>query len=261
MAQSAMTFIYDNIPSENYGLYIGNLGGSGDDSGESSTSLEVVFDNISSRSENLIYGIRKKEPMLKFNMKLFSYNTLTKEDVAYIDQWLLNNSSFKKLMFCQDDMAKFAYNAIVESTNILYNGNLIYGIECNVLCDSSYAYQSTKTNSYNIKGVTKIRFNNLDNAYGYLYPKVRFVCNKENGTIRVKNVNDKNREFVITGLKYNEEINIDEWQQLRSSTGLLRLDKCNKNFLRFCDGVNQLEVSGDLTELQITYQFRRAIGG
>lgn len=71
-----------------------------------------------------------------------------------------------------------------------------------------------------------------------------------------------NLEFKWTGLLGGETITVDnEHQFISSSTRLRRLDKFNKNFMKFKHGKNDLECIGTVKSLKITYQNAKKIGG
>lgn len=262
MAVSAMSFMFDNKSSEDYGIYIGGFDNNPIKEDMASTNIEFVQDKLPTRSENFIYGIVQSEENLKFNINLFSYDYLSKNDITYIDSWLFASNNPKKLMFMQEDMATYTYNAIFSKNNIVYHGNQIIGFNCDVICDSAYAYEMKKTEVYTItpNKNARIRFNNLSGGINYLYPRLSWTCNKDNGRLQIVNVTDSRRTFSMTGLKQGETITIDEYFQIESSLGLLRSENCNKQWLRLLNGVNHLDVVGDCGKLYMTYQFKKAIG-
>lgn len=262
MAVSALSFLYNQISSEDYSLYIGEINGQNLKNDMASTNTEFIMDTVNNRSENFIYGVKQTETNLKFNLKLFGYDKFTKNDITYIDNWLFSNRMPQKLMFCQEDMANYTYHAIFSKNQILYNGNEAFGFDCDIICSSAYGYETEKTDVYNIlpNTITKVRFNNLSGGINYLYPKLSFVCNKDNGRIKIINKSDKDRTFEMTGLSNGESIEIDDWFQINTSTGLYRLEKCNKQWLRFKNGINYLDITGDTSKINIKYTFRRGIG-
>lgn len=262
MAVTALSFIYNGISSEDFNLYVGGFDSSSIKQDMASTNIEFIQDRLPTRIENFIYGIQQSEANLKFKLNLFSYEYLSRNDVTYIDNWLFANKKPKKLMFCQEDMATYTYLAVFSKNNIIYHGNQIIGFECDVVCDSAYAYEQEITESYVVqRGVeTKIRFNNLSGGINYLYPKISWTCNKDGGGIRIVNENDGNRTFVMSNLRMGEKITIDNYFQITSSLGLLRSEDCNKQWLRLKQGINKIVVSGDTSRFYMTYQFKKAIG-
>ena len=261
MTFSAMSFIYDNISSEDYGLYIGSIDNKTITSSMASTNTELIFDSIANRSENFVYGVKQTEPCLTFDIELFSYEKLSRSDISYIDAWLFSNRKPKKLVLCQEDMANYTFYAIFSKNEIKAYANKPYMLTCTIVCSSAYGYEIEKKDEYIINnGSTVVRFNNLSGGINYLYPKLEFVCNKDLGAITIENLSDNNRKFIISNLYNGEKITIDEWFQIESSTGLLRLENCNKQWLRLKNGINNIKISGNLSKLTMYYSFRKAIG-
>lgn len=259
----ALSFIYDEKSSEDYGLYIGELNAKTTADSMASTNSEIVYDSVNDRIENFIFGVNVTERLLEFEMNLFfeDYENIDKSDIKYIDQWLFSQKFPKKLILCQEDMSTYYYKAIFKKNDILYHNNKIYGFKCSIQCDSAYAYTSEKQLIIPItsdKSITRI--NNISSGVTYIYPSIRFVCNKEGGSVVITNKSDNNRSFIISNLKQGEEIYIDKWFQITSSYGLKRLGNCNKRWIRLKDGVNYIEVSGNTSRVVLTYQFMQGIG-
>lgn len=262
MAVSAMSFIFDNKSSEDFGVYIGGFDNNAIKNDMASTNIQFIQDFLPSRGENFIYGIVQNETNLQFKLNMFGYDYFSKNDISYIDNWLFANKKPKKLMFCQEDMATYTYMAVFSKNEIIYHCNRPIGFECDVVCDSAYAYEAKKTEVYNIVNskYTNIRFNNLSGGINYLYPEISWTCNKDNGVLTIVNLSDNNRTFTITGLKVGEKITIDKFFQITSSLGLYRCENCNKEWLRLRNGINNIRIIGDTGKLYMTYQFKKAIG-
>lgn len=262
MAVSALSFIYNNIPSEDFGLYIGEFDSSVIKTDMASTNIEFIQDHISERSENFIYKVIQSEKNISFDLNLFSYDYLSKSDISYVDNWLFANKKPKPLVFCQGDMSTYTFHAIFSNNQIVYHGNRAIGFKCKVVLDSTFAYENKQTEVISVFSdeSTKVRFNNLSGGINYLYPEISWTCNKDNGMLEIINSSDNNRRFFIDGLKTGEKITIDKWQQIDSSLGLLRRDNCNGGWLRLRNGINILSVKGDTGNLNMTYQFKKAIG-
>ena len=259
----ALSFIYDEKASEDYGLYIGELNANSTSSSMVSTNTELIYDSVNNRMENFIFGVQITDKLLEFEMNLFfeDYKNIDKNDIKYIDQWLFSQKFPKKLILCQEDMATYYYKAIFKKSEILYHNNKIYGFRCSIQCDSAYAYTSEKQIDLpiiNNKATTRI--NNISSGVSYIYPSIRFVCNKEGGSVTITNKSDNNRSLVFSNLKQGEEIYVDKWFQITSSYGLKRLDSCNKKWLRLKNGVNYIEVNGDTGRLILNYQLMQGIG-
>lgn len=260
MAISTTSFIFRDICSEDFNLYLGEIGGSnGVKNYQASTNTEYIMDTIPNRNETFIYRTQITEPNLKIPVKLFSLGEIDRDDLDYIDAWLFANRTPQKLVFCQGDMANYNFMAIFSKNESVSVGNLSRGLECEIVCDSPYAYDISDYIEYINDGNIKY-FECLSSGLNPLYPSIEFVCNSDNGTVKIKNIDDDNREFIITGLFNGEKITIDKWLQLVSSTGLRRLGNCNKAWLRFYRGVNRLEISGNVNKVKIGYKFLKGIG-
>lgn len=259
---SSMSFIYNNIPSEDYGLFIGGFNAPAIVENMASTNTELIYDRLANgRDENLIFGTKISEPLLSFEIELFSYDPLSRNDISYIDNWLFSNRTPKKLVFCQDDMTSYYFMAIFSKNEIIHHSSQPMGFKCTIICDSAYAYEIEKEDIWQVtkdKALT-IKFNNLSAGLGYLHPRIEFVCNASDGKLVISNRTD-NRTFEIKGLQNGETITIDEWFQIKSSTGLNRLENCNKQWLRFVRGINLLQVDGDTYKVKVKYKFKKAIG-
>lgn len=262
MAFPATSFIYGGISSEDYGLYLGSTSNPGFEKTQASTNPIFIIDSIKSRTHNFIYGIEQSEPNLKFTLDMFTYDYLSRSDIAYIDNAFFSSTMPKKLVFCQEDMANYYYNAIFSKNQIISSGNQVMGFSCDIICADAYAYEPFKTAIYDVVNgdLNKVRFNNLSGGLNYLYPRINFVCNRDSGKLKIINKSDNNRTFEIWGLKNGETVSIDEWFHITSSTGLMRLENCNKQWLRFAKGINHLEIQGDTSRVNVTYQFNRSIG-
>lgn len=258
---NSMSFIYDNISSEDYGLYLGGFDISTIQESMASTNTELIYDRVNGRDENLIFGTKITEPVLQFELKLFSYDPLSRNDISYVDTWLFSNNTPKKLVLCQEDMTTYHFMAIFSKNNVISHANSPMGFTCTVICDSAYAYEFEREDVWQIQKDKEllIRFNNLNAGLGYLYPRIEFVCNQNDGKLIINNMTDS-RAFEIGGLQNGEVITIDEWFQIKSSTGLHRIENCNKQWLRFVKGVNNIYVSGNTSNVKVKYKFKKAVG-
>ena len=109
---------------------------------------------------------------------------------------------------------------------------------------------------------TPFTFNFVNNSddEDIMRPKLQFTCGSIGGTVSITNVTDNNNIIQFTGLIAGEIISIDEFGQLSSSTGLSRYDNWNQSRLYMLSGLNQLNVTGDIIKIIITYQNVRRVG-
>ena len=265
MAFYGKSFLYDNIPSETYGLYILDFETTGGlTESEAGGETEPIEEWIYRRSKSYHYGNIMNTP-LEFDLTVASFDPIPGYDRGKILQWLLGRGSFKKLQICEDDISNVYFNALCTSAKTIYVGNVNRGMKLHFRCDSPYGWEFPKTITYTFTG-NQIKnfifdFYNSSDSDEYLYPIVDFTLNSIGNSISIQNITTGETAFSFTGISPNENIVIDNYlKTIVSSTGLLRLNKFNKAWLRFIRGRNQLRVISGIGTLKITYSFPRKIG-
>jgi len=261
MAFHGQNFIFDSVPSENYGIVI--TSGS-DNSQEPVADINPTTARIYRRNKSFLYGVTP-DPTLQFSINL---NSITGEidsvSFGLISEWLFGQQTYKKLQILQDDMSDVYFNCFFLKPEIVRYGNIITGLRASVTCDSPFAYTFPRTSTYTYAtepNESQILFDNLSHDSYYLFPKVSFTMTSSGGDVTLETV-EEGRTFTFEGLAANETITVDnDLQIITSSLGLLRLSKFNKNFLRFIKGRNTIKVTGDITNLSFEYSFARKIGG
>jgi phage-related protein len=248
------TFIFDDIPSETYGLYISSPeGGMVDTTG--SGDVELMTQTVFRRPKPYLLGVQQA-PVLSFDVQFTSPWELMAEDIKIIQAWLFGKTDYKKLQIVQYDMQNIYFNCFLTAPRIIRAGNKIQGIAGTVVCDSpfawAYAKSLTKTYAYTANE-TFLFLNESDNSY-YEYPAISATVSVYGGGFSVKNITDSNRTFTFTGLSANEVLSVDnEHCIISSSTGLLRLTNFNQNWFRLVYGVNQLQITGNVASITFTY--------
>ena len=261
MAFSGKNFVFNSIPSENYGLVI---------TSESDTSQEPIADitptisRIYKRNKSFLYGVTPSQT-LEFSISLTSITGYIDSTLlGLISEWLFGQQNFQKLQIIQDDMTDIYFNCFLLSPQVIRSGNMIIGVKARVSCDSPFAYTFPRTTTHNFStppNEQRIFFDNLSHDSYYLYPNISFQMTSSGGDISISNL-EEGREFLFDGLASNERISVNnDLQIIESSLGLLRLSKFNKNFLRFIPGRNTLRITGDISSLTLEYSFTRKIGG
>lgn len=255
------TFVWDSVPSETYNLYITNFDtGRKDSSG--GAGIEIFNQQIYRRPVPYFYGI-SQTPVLSFPLTISSPLPIDGATRSIIESWLFGTLSYKKLQIMQCDLDMVYFNAFLTEPTTIYVGNLNYGYECTVVCDAPWAWEFTRTltKTYTDGGGT-IKFYNLSANNDYLYPYISFTTASTGNSISITNTNDANRIFSFTAISPLETITVDNDRKIiTSSTGLYRLSKFNKKWLRFVPGLNNLTMTGLITNLSITYQFAKKVGG
>lgn len=262
MAFRALTFVFDNIPSETYELYLGQIGGGGVMSQTGSCSVELYTQTIYRKPKPYFFGTQMSS-VLTFELQFLSMTKLSAIDEQNIQRWLFGHQSYKKLQICQCDMQDVYFNCFLTDPEITTVGNYPYQFKCKVICDAPWAWEFPKKKVYNnLKNETLITFNNTSDDNYYMYPKLEFTLNDLTSNVSFKNTTDDNSGFTITGALPNEKFVIDcNLGIITSSSGLLRFDNFKGSFLRFLPRINKINVIGGLDNFTINYQNARKVGG
>jgi hypothetical protein len=264
MAFWGQSFIFDGIPSENYGLRILDFKSSGTSEGNAGSDVEILEKRIFRKSKSYHFGNYFNKG-LEFELTVGSFNPLTGVDRSVIEGWLLGRGSYLKLQIVEDDIADCYLDTIFTSATNYYVGNVQQGVTLKGISNSPWFYTFPQTLTYNFAG-NEIKnfyfdFYNSSADQSYLFPEVEFTLNSIGNSMSISNANDSNREFLFSSVLPGETITVNNLlQTIVSSTGLLRLTNFNKNWLRFVKGRNYLHVISGIGELKITYQFARKIG-
>ena len=257
------SFIFDGIPSELHSLYISSPdGGEVDTNG--SSNVELYVENLYRKSKNYLLGA-KQSPALEFDVSFNSPREITSPDVGHIQSWLFGHNQYKKLQILQSDMQDVYFNCFLTEPRVNKVGNIIRGIKAKVICDSPFAwtFPRTKTYSFTDADVNQtVNFFNLSDDNDYNYPSLVITTNEFGGDFNISLTQDNSRLFEFTGLTPNETVTINnELGTISSSTSLKRLSNFNKNWFRLVRGLNTITFTGSLSQVDMTYQFARKVGG
>ena len=245
---------YDGISSMNFGLFLCNMNSGSSKNQNVSGNIKLHTDKTPLMNYNYLTGV-ENEGSLNFEMILGSEVPIDRLTLSSIQNWLIGRNEFKELCILQDDMNHIIYNCIFTSCELITFANVPYAIKINGTTDSAYGREREKTYTYNINSNTIIRLMNVSHEQGYTYPKIEFTCNTSNGYVSIINENNNNYETKIENLLSGETIIMDSRTQVltTSSAGLYRLGDFNKHWLELVPKMNKLIVSGNITELKITY--------
>jgi phage-related protein len=266
MAFYGNNFIYDNIPSETYGLIIMDIDANAINKSMGSSSMEILEQKIYRRATPYFFG-STPSPKLTFSFSAYSEQEMDAEHFALVQKWLFSSRTYKRFAIDQVDMQNIYFNCIMNNPEISRVGNLVKGFNCEVICDSPFAWLYPKITTYtyssSIVNTTEIYYNGSDDTGGYLYPNLVLTQNNIAGEIIITNLSDNSRIFSFSDLQPNEVLTINNSNQtISSSTGLLRLSKFNKKFLRLVPGVNNLKIQGNVASIVMTNQWiAKKIGG
>lgn len=261
MAIQGLSIIFDDIPSESYGLYLMGFGEKKQESKSLGIDLDIVTEKLGLKSTPYLQGVNEPKE-LSFPMILSSTKPLDNYDVDNIQRWLFGQKKYKKLYIVQDDLRNIFFNCILNNPKTLEANSSVYGFEFTVVCDTSHAWQNGGTNNYSITSPQDILFVNESSLNDYMYPTIEFVCNKQGGSgfISIVNQSDDNREFKLTNMRYGEKFNFDSELEIAttSSTELIT-PRFNKKYLRMSPSFNKLIITGDISNIKLSYKNARRV--
>lgn len=260
-------FLFGGVPSETYGLSLVKINNTGY---ESPSGSETEFTTTSiNRSPELIFLGAKQLPVLTFPIEIVCDSNMDIYKLMAVKDWLFDTSyGYRKLQICADYMNTFYFNCrLISGSDYIFTDGY-RAISCTVECDASWAWEFEKTvdiiKRYNFSSgqFNSFIFNNLSADSTDMKPIIEFTVAGNGDGIILRNKSYNNREFIWDDLLPNEKIVVDNKNEIiSSSTGLRRLKKFNKKFFRMCKGKNEIECEGFITELKMTYQNARRLGG
>lgn len=261
----AYDFMFNSEPSRKYNLQIITFNDGSLFEGIGSSDVELYTQEVYRKAKPYFLG-RQQSPVLKFELTFGSIFPIGGIERSAISKWLFGQNEYKKLYIIQDDLNGSYFNCFLTNPRPVYVGGVNYAFICNVVCDSPFAYSPLRTFTETFTDETIITYNfelyNKSHDVDYLYPNLTFTLNTIGDSFLIRNDSDNSREFLFEDLQPNEEITIDnDLQILTSSTGLKRLSKFNKNWLRLVPGLNELYVESGIGTFTVTYRDKLKIGG
>lgn len=257
MNYGALSFIFDGVPSEKFGLFLCNINETGKQTNEGGGNIKVHTDKTPLMDYNYLMGVEYDE-VFEFKMTFGSLEPRDKFDISLINNWLIGHSEYKKLQILQHDMTNIYYNCIINDYKVVSFANYAYAFECTVICDRPWALGNNRKFKYRVG--TAIH-NNCSHTNKLTYPKLTFTTNSPNAIVSIKNISNNGWETRFEGLSAGETIVVDNQLQLiTSSLGLYRLGNFNKHWLELIPRVNKLEIQGNIDEIVIEYGEVRKVG-
>lgn len=264
----AYDFVFDGVSSREFDLKIITFDDGSLFDGVGSSNVNILTQKVMRKAKPYFLGV-SQEPVLEFPLTFGSEENISGMERDLISKWLFGRSTYKKLQIIQDDLLGAYFYCFLTEPEPLYIGGLNYAFQCQAVCDSPFAYSYPKTisGSYVSKAQQSFNVYNDSSEDDYLYPNVNFKISSSGSAFSLINSTDDNRAFEFGlnasgGLSNNEEIGVNnDLQIIESSTGLMRISKFNKNWLRLLPGINQIAVNADIDWFQITYNERKKIGG
>jgi hypothetical protein len=257
-------FIFGNVNSEQYGVFICKINDSGNSADEINfgNDIEIVSDIVYGNLVPYIYGI-KSSNTLQFDLTIASKEKIDVYDKSAISQWLFEEK-FKWLHIIQPDMEDIWYYCMMKDKKLVNVAGYTYGLTFTVVCDAPYAWtkEYTKTFETTDNNATDFTFINTSDDMHDLLPTINIKLGSSQTSIKITNNSNsgKNNEIKLTDLVAGDEINIDCKRQIITANATSNiLDKSNLKFLGFIQGVNNLTITGIAT-ITMTYRFARKVG-
>ena len=258
------SFVFNNIMSEIYDLRIFDFSPSNPSTTSAGGDVSISEQWLYRLPKPYFYG-RYYQSALEFDFTVGSFNYIDGQTRHAIESWLLGRHTYLPLRIVQDDIGDVVFNCIITKASQNYIANLNYGLTLHAKCNAPWAEQIqptlTKTYSDALMSDTFPYLNS--SAYdGYNRPSITFTMGSTATYFSIINASDSNREFRFTGLTPLETITVDNERGIITSSisGQLRIDDFNKKFLRLVQGVNNLTLSGYITNFTLDATFFKGIG-
>lgn len=253
---NATEFIYDGIPSSQYGLRIASF----DDGNIQETPYLApsVTAVKSKKSKRFFYAGVNYEDLPTYTFSVIRDNNLSNADTIITDQqrreilgWLVGRKGFKDLIIKQNDRMMYLYKCIFSEAEIIYLNGYCVGFKITATFDSPFCYCQKTTNIKTSNGnayMTVILDNSDTDLWDeYTYPTIKFKPSgyvDNDKTIVIYNETDDpngERVFSFSEGALNEEVIVDNEKKIITGVGA-NLDKFSKKWLRVRKGYNIVKV-------------------
>lgn len=262
MSVSGIPFIWDGTASEVYGLSLMSIN-SYSIEGSAGSGVELITDEIVKCPELLFLGA-KQLPVLEFSLEFISESDMDIYKQIQIKDWLFGKLGYKKLQICLEGFDTYYFNCQLKADkDYCPPCNNYRGFKCNVICDSSFAWQNIKkkTIPHNGANYSTYRFNNVSADSEDLKPIIKFTVGSD-AKFKIVNKSYNDLTFEWNNLQSGEVITCDcKTGIITSSTGLKRFSNFNKNFMRMKKGLNNLEFWYNATSVSFEYKNAIRLGG
>jgi hypothetical protein len=260
------SFTYNGVSSELYDLRILNFDTSVADSPPDG-EVNILEKWIYRKSRPYYYGRAYQTP-LEFDFTVGSFNSIPGAIRNSIESWLVGQMSYQPLRIMQDDISDTVFNVIFTRAPTKYIGNVNFALTLHARCDRPFGiyYPPVMSGSFTSASPAVLKtssfvYNNLSADADYNRPEVSFTMNSNGGSFSLTNLSDSSRQFLFTGLSPLEELTVDNDREIiTTSSSALRMTNFNKNFFRLIYGVNNINLSGNITDYSITATFAKKIG-
>lgn len=276
MAFWGHSFVFNEIPCEDFDLMVYDVGSATQSQGRFASGVTIVESQVPTRWKPYFYGT-KMEQKQSFTM-VFGVNEKRLDEGKYLDRyeleaiasWLTGHKQYLWLEIEQGDMRYFRYRCIVTELNMVEYGNIPWALQATVVCDGPYAYLYPQEFRFDVEsGETEISIFNESSHNGYFYPLLYIVLGNDKPTkVTITNKSDNDRETAIGSEEKPipttiSRIDIDnDHGVLSCAEGLNLYQYFNFKFFRLLRGQNNLIVKTDApVTLSFVCEFPVNIGG
>lgn len=194
---NSTSFIFDDVPSEDYGLQIYFFEDQDQDL-DFGTKSDIVETRIPKRLTPIHYGVNLNSSM-SFPLTFGSLDPLDDYDVDSIIGWLTGHQEYKYLEFVDKDHL-VRYKCIINNLKVVHVRGLPFAFKCDVECDSQFSYEPPQIYNYSVDGEKEIDFLNRSSNNGYIYPKVELKLANDCTLLSIINESDNDREFLFNNI-------------------------------------------------------------
>jgi phage-related protein len=261
-------FIFDGTSSYEYGLCLySRIDNVSQDNTSWASTVKMFEDRPYRRYRSYCYG-GSVQDSLEFKLvfgvsedRKATFGEYDHWEMQKIASWLTGHRDYRWLEIVQDDLSRVRYHCYITDLQAVEVGGRHWGFTCKVTCDSPYGYLAPEKFTYTVDGMATVILHSRSSCNDPYSPIVQI---KQSGgtTFSIKNVTDKNREFILNGIPTNSG-NI----LLDSSHGVLACDAglnlypyCNFKFPRLLRGDNELILTGTGI-YTVTCEFPVNVGG
>lgn len=244
---NACDFTFAGEPSQKYKLMLYDFDRETQEDVSFGNTASIIGTHIRHRVQPIHYGVDYNEEPLRFTLIFGTFEPLDRMDIEQIMMWLTGYQDYQWLSIWQDDLEHVEFRCLVEEVTPIFNGWLPYAFKANFVCDCPYAYGLPFEEEYTISGTDTIDFDNDTSVREYLKPVITFKKASGVTEIKLKNLSDGDREFVLSDLPSAEmEITIDNNSGVITHTaGDVDIYKgFNGKLFRLIPYHNEIEVTG-----------------
>lgn len=190
------SFVFDGIPSENYGVMIYFLDDKETRELSIGTDVDVVEDRLPKRISPIHYGADMNKSM-SFPLTFGSTEYLSDYDVDAILSWLTGHDQYKWLEYVEEDHY-VRYKCHLNNMKSTYINGLPVAFQCDVECDGQFAYEYNNRYEFDVSDAElSVDFINRSSYNGYLYPSMEIKFDDNCNGLSIINETDNSREFKI----------------------------------------------------------------